>query len=365
MGAARPQADPVMDPGRDGVLSERLRIPPELVEMVPKDRSGLSGLTRRGALALGGAALLPRPVLAQPAAQGNGAVLIMNSGAASLSVIDMATRRETRRIPVLREPHHWALTPDRKELLIGDSSGNELQVLDPRSFAVLRRTPISNPYHLQFSRDGRFFVVAGLARNQIDIYEAGTYKLLKRFPIRSMPSHMDFMPDTSAVFVTLQGTGRVVAIDLRRMEILWNEECGPAPAGVLVHDGRVLTGNMGGDDVSVQDARTGKLLRRIRTGKGAHTLFWAPDRKTIWVNNRLDQQSVVVLDAATLDPVRRYRLPGGPDDLEFAPDGRVWFTMRFIHKVAVLDPASGDYTTIDVGRSPHGIFLNPRAIATA
>jgi hypothetical protein len=250
-------------------------------------------------------------------------------------------------------------------LLVGDSSGNELQVLDPVHFTVLRRTPMSNPYHLAFSPNGKFFVVAGLARNQVDVYEAGTYKLLKRIAVRSMPSHMDFMPDSSVVFLSLQGTGRIAAIDLRSLEVLWNEECGSAPAGVLVHGGRVLTGNMGSDDVAVLDGRTGKTLRRIRTGKGAHTLFWSADRKTIWVNNRLDPVSVVVLDAATLDPVRRYRLEGGPDDLEFAPDGKIWFTMRFKHKVAVLDPASGDYTTIDVGRSPHGIFLNPRAVATA
>ncbi|MCC6718525.1 MAG: YncE family protein [Acetobacteraceae bacterium] len=289
----------------------------------------------------------------------------MNSGAASLSVIDMTTRRETRRIPVLREPHHWALTPDRKELLIGDSSGNELLVLDPVHFTLLRRMPMSNPYHLAFSPDGRFFVVAGLARNQVDVYEAGTYKLLKRFALRSMPSHMDFLADSSTVFLSLQGTGRIVAIDLRALEVLWNEPCGSAPAGVLVHGGQVLTGNMGSDDVAVLDAGTGRELRRIRTGKGAHTLFWSPDRRTIWVNNRLDTESVVVLDAATLEPVRRYRLPGGPDDLEFAPDGKVWFTMRFIHKVAVLDPPSGEFDTIEVGRSPHGIFLNPKAVAAA
>ena len=318
-----------------------------------------SVLGRRAALGLGAATLWP----SASRAAGGGAVLIMNSGAASLSVIDMATRRETRRIPVLREPHHWALTPDRKELLIGDSSGNELQVLDPATFAVLRRMPISNPYHLQFSPNGRHFVVAGLARNQVDIYDAAGFKLLKRFPLRSMPSHMDFLPDSSVVFLSLQGTGRIAAIDLRTLEILWNEECGKAPAGVLVSAGRVLVGNMGSDDVAVLDARTGRTLRRIRTGKGAHTLFPAPDRKTIWVNSRLDPVSVTVLDAASLEPVKRYRLPGGPDDLEFAPDGRVWFTMRFIHKVAVLDPNSSDFTTIDVGRSPHGIFLNPHATA--
>jgi len=362
MGAALQTSDSAVDRKGLDVLSTELNKSPELLDMVAKDHFTFGALTRRRALALGSAAaVVPRMARAQP----GGAVLIMNSGAASLSVIDIATRRETRRIPVLREPHHWALTPDRKELLIGDSSGNELQVLDPATFAVLRRMPISNPYHLQFSPNGKHFVVAGLARNQIDIYEAGSYKLLKRFPIRSMPSHMDFLPDSSMVFLSLQGTGRIAAIDLRALELVWNEPCGAAPAGVLVHGGRVLVANMGGDDVTVMDAATGRTLRRIRTGKGAHTLFRSPDRKTIWVNNRLDTQSVVVLDAATLDPLRRYRLPGGPDDLEFAPDGNIWFTMRFIHKVAVLDPGSGEFTTIDVGRSPHGIFLNASAAAVA
>ena len=150
--------------------------------------------------------------------------------------------------------------------------------------------------------------------------------------------------------------------DLQAMAVRWTMPTGKAPAGVMLHNNRVLVGNMGGDDVTVMDAADGKTVRRIRTGRGAHTLFFAPDRKTIWVTNRLDTNSLTVLDAGTLNIVRSYRLPGGPDDLEFAADGRVWLTMRFIHKVAVLDPATGDYTTIDVGRSPHGIFLNPKAV---
>ena len=53
--------------------------------------------------------------------------------------------------------------------------------------------------------------------------------------------------------------------------------------------------------------------------------------------------SVTVLDAATLAVLRSYRLPGGPDDIAFAPDGKLWFTLRFVNKVAVLDPASGQH----------------------
>ncbi len=307
------------------------------------------------------AAVLGLLCLAAPGARAAGAVLVMNSADASLSVIDMAKMTEIRRIPVLREPHHNMLTPDGRDLLVGDTVGNVLFDLDPMTFAVRRQVPVADPYQLGFSPDGKYLVVTGLARNQVDVYEAGTYKLVKRFPLKSMPSHLAFSPDSAVVFISLQGTGRVAAIDLRGMAVLWDEPSGPAPAGVLWQNGQVLVANMGADNVAVMDPATGKVVRRIRTGKGAHQLFLSPDRKLIYVNNRV-AGSVTVLDAASLAVEHDYKMPGGPDDIVFAPDGHLWFTLRFAHKVAVMDPKTGDYQTIEVGRSPHGIFLNARAV---
>ena len=300
--------------------------------------------------------------LALPAAaQADGAVLVMNSNDATLSVIDLATGAELRRIPVLREPHHVALTPDGRELLVGDTVGNELIVLDPTSFEIRRRIPVADPYQIGFSPDAKYLVVNGLARAQVDIYEAGTYRLVKRFPLAAMPSHMAFSPDGSTVYVSLQSTGRLAAIDLRGLTVLWNQPVGRDPAGVMVQNGRVLVANMGADDVAVVDPASGRVERRIITGKGAHQLFRSPDRKLIYVNNRV-AGTTVALDATSLAVLRSYKLPGGPDDIEFAPDGRLWLTLRFANKVAVLDPASGAVQSIAVGRSPHGIFLNPRAV---
>jgi DNA-binding beta-propeller fold protein YncE len=305
----------------------------------------------------GAAIMLGAPAPARAA----GAVLVMNSNDATLSVIDLASHRELRRIPVLREPHHVALTPDGHDLLVGDTVGNELIDLDPATFEVRRRVPVADPYQLGFSPDAKYLVVNGLARAQVDVYDAATYQLVQRFHLASMPSHMAFSPDSSTVYVSLQGTGKLAAIDLQHMTVRWTTEVGPAPAGVLWQNGRVLVAIMGSDDVAVVDPANGRVERRIRTGKGAHQLFRSPDQKLIYVNNRIAGTSVV-LDATTLEPVHTYKLPGGPDDIAFAPDGRLWFTLRFVNKVAVLDPVSGDYTTIDVGRSPHGIYLNPHAV---
>ena len=291
-----------------------------------------------------------------------GLAYVVNSGAASISLVDMSAEKELRVIPMLREPHHLALNPDGKSLLVGDTVGNEMFFFDPATAALQKRIPVADPYQLAFSPNGKFLVVNGLARNQVDVYDAASMQLLKRFPIASMPSHLDYSPDSSRVFVSLQGTDSLVAIDLNKLDILWKVKIGRTPAGVMWHNGKVLVADMGTDYVAVTDPSDGHVVDRIHTGKGAHNLFLSPDRKIIWVNNRVGGTTTSV-DATTLAVMRTYRISGGPDDIAFAPDGKLWITRRWAEKVAVLDPQSGDYQTIDVGRSPHGIFLYPKGDA--
>ena len=293
-------------------------------------------------------------------ASASGVAFVVNSNSASISVIDMSTRHEMRRVPALREPHHVMLTPDGKSLLVGDTAGNQMLFLDPATGDVQRRVPVSDPYQLGFSPDGKFLMVNGLARNQVDVYDPATMQLIKRFPVDQTPSHLAFSPDSRRVFVSLQGSDKLAAFDLTTMTPLWTEPVGPTPAGTLWLNGQVLVANMGSDYVSVVDPDTGHVLRKLVTGKGAHNLFLSPDRKILWVNNRAGGTTTSV-DAATLKVIRSYNIPGGPDDIDFAPDGSLWITRRFAEKVAILHPDTGDFETIDVGRSPHGVWLNPAA----
>lgn len=288
-----------------------------------------------------------------------GIAFVINSGGASISVIDMTTMKEVRRIPTLREPHHLIASPDGRSLLVGDTAGNQLMILDPNTGDVLQRVPVADPYQLGFSPDGKYLTVNGLARNQVDVYDAATMKLAKRFPVVATPSHLAYSPDSATVFVTLQDSDKLAAFDLKTMTPKWTVAVGKTPAGVLWLNGKVLVADMGTDYIAVVDPETGKVLEHVPTGKGAHNLFLSPDRKILWVNNRAGG-TTVSLDSTTLKPIRSYAIPGGPDDMDFAPNGKIWITRRWAEKVAVLDPATGTFETIDVGRSPHGLFLNPK-----
>jgi YVTN family beta-propeller protein len=282
---------------------------------------------------------------------------VINSNDASLSLLDIKTHQEIRRIPMLREPHHMALTPDHKSLVIGDTAGNALFFLDPQTGTVQRQAVISDPYQLSFSPDGRFLTVAGLARNQIDIYDAKSLALLHRISARSMPSHLNYSPDSSRVFVSLQGTNALIAIETATGRVLWNTKVGRTPAGVLWNRGKLLVGIMGEAHFAVVDPADGHVDRTIPTGRGAHTMFLTHDGKLIYATNRIDG-TLTVIDPATLAVLRSVRMPGGPDDLDFAPDGKIWAALRFAQAVAVFDPATGLVERIPVGRSPHGIWLN-------
>ena len=296
-------------------------------------------------------------LLAPRLAMANGMAFVINSNEASVSVIDVQTHKEVRRVPMLREPHHMALTPDGKSLLVGDTTGNTLFFLDPNTGELQRQVRVSDPYQLTFSPDGRWLTVAGLARNQIDIYDAGTMRLVHRIAASSMPSHINYTPDSSVVYVSLQGTDSLVAIETRSGKVLWKVKVGSTPAGVLWHKGRLLVGIMGADYVAVVEPADGRVERKVRTGRGAHVMFVPHDGKFIYVSNRVDG-TISVLDPKTLDVLWNFSIPGGPDDLDFAPDGRMWVSRRWANSVAILDLATDQFQVIPTGRSPHGVWLN-------
>ncbi|MFQ3623115.1 MAG: YncE family protein [Acetobacteraceae bacterium] len=312
------------------------------------------------ALALG--APSQGPSRAAASAPPRGLVYVLDSRDATVSVIDAARGEVVKRIPTLREPHHLVYTPDRSEIVLGDSAGNEFLFLDPARAEATRSLRISNPYHLMYSPDGRWLTVASLRRNQVDLYRADV-SLVHRLAMPRMPSHIAWSADGRITYVTLQGTNDLVAVEAESARVLWRQPTGDTPAGiVLAAGGELLVANMGEDNLSVIDPETGATIRRIRTGAGAHNVFPSPDGLFLYVTNRV-AGTISALDSESFAVLQSFRAPGAPDCLDFSPDGRqLWFTQRVGNRVGVLDVETGALLAqIRVGRSPHGILFHAPA----
>jgi YVTN family beta-propeller protein len=289
-------------------------------------------------------------------------VVVLNSEEASYSILSRGLRAEMQRLPIGREPHHLMPTPDGKELLIASTVTNELVALDTKT-AERKRTirGIIDAYQLGFSPDGKWFVTAAYRLDHVDIYRYdGDFKLAGRIFIDGMPSHMAFDNDSKSVFVTLQQSARVVAIDLQTQLIRWNSEVGKAPAGavMLPDNKRLLVALTGEDSVVTVDPKDGSTVGRLRTGKGAHNFWPKGDGRHWFLSNRIEG-TVSLIDTQDMQVVGTVRIAGGPDCMDITPDGKeLWVTQRFLRRIAVVDIAQMKVVaSIPVGKSPHGVYI--------
>ena len=304
---------------------------------------------------------------AQPAAPATAAMpplFVLNSLDASVSLIDPATWAERNRVAVGKEPHHIYMTPDQKSVIVANSAGDSLTFFNPRTGEVQRTVyGIIDPYQLQFSPDMKWFVTAGNRLNHVDVYrwDGSNLQLAKRIPTGKTPSHIWIDGKSTVAYVTMQDSDELIAVDLATQAIRWRIPTGPMPADVFgIHDGKtLLVGLTGGDGVQVFDVagKEPKLVGKIPTGKGAHAFRSAGDGKSVFVSNRV-ANSISRIDIPTLTVVATYPVPGGPDCMDVSADGKTLFvTSRWAKKLSVVDLAAGKVVrTVNVGRSPHGVW---------
>lgn len=178
------------------------------------------------------------------------------------------------------------------------------------------------------------------------------------------PSHLAFQHDSSLVFITLQESDEIAAIDLNSQAVKWKLPVGPQPAGIwmIPDDRRLLVDMTGADYVQVIDWRTLQSVKKITTGKGAHHFLPAGDGRRVLLSNRM-ADTLSIIDQNTLSVRDTFALPGGPDDMEIRRDGtELWVSSRWTKKVIVVDMLTKKILhSIPVGHPPHGIYFHTRA----
>jgi YVTN family beta-propeller protein len=304
-------------------------------------------------------------------AQGAKPIFVLNSQDADVSVIDPASFTQLRRVPTGKEPHHLYLAPDEKTLIVANAASNSLTFIDPASGAVRRTVPgIVDPYHLRFSPDMKWFVTAANRLNHVDLYRwqeaevAEPLKLVKRIDAPKTPSHLSIDSKSTVVYVSLQDSDELMAIDLATQAPRWKIKVGKMPADLhLTADDRLLLVGLTGDkvvevyDVSGPPGTPARLVKRIETGNGAHAFRAKGDKRHLFVSNRV-ANTISLIDTQSLTVVEQYPGPGGPDCMEMLADGKTLLvTSRWARKLTFIDLASKKVVRqVDVGRSPHGVW---------
>ncbi len=302
--------------------------------------------------------------------------IVLNSRDADVSLIDPVSYQVLGRVETGKEPHHLYPSPDNKMVLVGNAVSDSVTFLDPLTGKVLHSLQgIDDPYHLGFSPDQSIFLTCANRLNHIDLYRPGgagqqfSLKRVARFDLAKTPSHLIFSGDSRIAYCTLQDSDELVAIDVKKMAVLWRFKVGRLPAGVAISpDSKLLfVGVMGDSVVQVIDPRPGttegpRIVAAIKTGEGAHAFRNQGNQRHLWVSNRV-ANTISKIDMSTLKVEAQIPVSGGPDCMEIDRSGRfLWVTQRWTRSVSVVDLVEGRVIKrVQVGRSPHGVYLHERA----
>ncbi|MEP6790090.1 MAG: YncE family protein [Ramlibacter sp.] len=303
-------------------------------------------------------------VLPSLAAAQTSPIFVLNSLDATVSVIDPSTWKETKRLPTGKEPHHLYFTPDEKSLIVANAFGDSLTFIDPKTAEIQRTVRgMFDPYQLRFSPDMKWFVTAANRLNHVDIYrwDGKDLVIARRVPTGKTPSHIWIDSKSTTAYVSMQDSDELVAIDLNTQVLKWRIKTGPMPADVYgtAEDKTLLVGMTGGNGIEVYDVsgKEPKLVKKIKTGLGAHAFRSAGDGRHVFVSNRV-ANTISKIDLQTLEPVESYPAPGGPDCIEVLRGGKlILVTSRWARKLTVIDTeAKKVVRQVNVGKSPHGVW---------
>ena len=174
---------------------------------------------------------------------------------------------------------HLDLTADGRRALVSCEYAGRLIVVDLRRERVRKRIalpPGSMPQDVKLAPDGRTFYVADMAANGVWLVDARRPRRIG-FRATGRGAHGLYPSrDSRLLYVSNRAEGTISLISFRRRRVVgrWRLPAGTSPdMGGVSADGSVLwlSGRYGAEVYAIS-TRTGRLLHRVRVGRGPHGL---------------------------------------------------------------------------------------------
>ena len=301
-------------------------------------------------------------------------VYVPNVASGTLQIIDPKTFKITATHKVGLYPHHVTPSWDLTKLYVTNTGQNSLTVIDPMTGEIEGEIRVADPYNLYFTPDGKMAIVVAERHKRLDFRDRRTWKLIKSVSVEwPGVDHLAFSRDGSYLVASCEWSGRIVKVDLQKLELVADMAIGKYPIDVLRPPGQNLMfiADQGVHGVFVVDPDAWKELQFIRTGHGTHGLLLSHDEKQIYASNR-EEGSISVIDIASRKVVAKWKTGGSPDMGQLSPDGtQLWISSRFPimgrpnSDVRVIDTRSGEViATIPTDRESHGLTYFPSSRGT-
>lgn len=254
----------------------------------------------------------------------------------SLAIIDPSDMKVLGRVPTGDSPHEVIISADGKTAYVSNygaqTPGSSISVIDIASMKETRRvdvSPLMRPHALK-EMTGKIYFTSETNR-LIARYDPAANKIDWMMGTGQNVSHMVVASEDQKRFYTANiGSDSVTAFEFNNIppapSKITHIPVGKQPEAIDISpNGKEVWAGLNVDfGIDVIDTATNKVLERIKLGERPYRVTFTPDGKQVFATIP-NTKEIVVIDAATRKEVRRMKLESVPIGITFTKNGKFAF----------------------------------------
>jgi YVTN family beta-propeller protein len=297
-------------------------------------------------------------------------LVALNKAEASLTIIDPKNMKVLGKVTVGDSPHEVVISPDGKTAIVANygaqTPGSSLSVVDLETKKETKRvdlSPLMRPHGL-IEIGGKYYFTAETNR-LIGRYDLATNRVDWLMGTGQNASHMIVgTPDQKRFYTANIASDSVTAFEFQNIppapSRITHITVGKQPEAIDISpDGKeVWVGLNAEGAIDVVDTATNKVTEKIKLGERPYRVKFSPDGKQV-IATMPNTKELIFIDSATKKETRRIKLESIPLGLVFSKDAKVAFVSAVQSDVVLkIDLEKGEVVGTAVsGQAPDGIAL--------
>lgn len=247
-------------------------------------------------------------------------------------------------------------------LFVSDERDNTVTVIDSATLKVIKKIPVGRrPRGIVIAPDFKEVLVCAGDDNRIDVIDTATLAVTRSLNSGPDPETLGLSPSGKTVYIANEDDSMLSMLDRASGELIGRLAVGIEPEGVSVNSGETI-GVVVSESSSMAhffDPHTQKLLANVLVDARPRVVEFTPDQRHVWVASEVGG-TVAVIDTASKTVERKiaFEVPGvrsefvQPEGIRFVPaTNSAFVALGRANHVAVVDLHSYEVKSyIEVGR---------------
>jgi PQQ-dependent catabolism-associated beta-propeller protein len=238
----------------------------------------------------------------------DGKLMVACTDSNAADVIDPATGKSVRRVPLGEQPEAFDVSPDGKTIYVSNEDEAEASFVDAASGKVLKSIKVGQePEGVKVSADGKTLYVTSEVASMIHVIDVASAKVLKNVKVGKRPRRMAITPDGKELWVTNELGSSVSIVSTADHSVIGEIKFAVkgaraediSPVGITMsRDGKRAFVALGrANHVAFIDVAARKVTDLVLVGKRAWNVTLDKAEQRLWVVNGLSDD-VTVVDVA-------------------------------------------------------------------